>query len=252
MKGSLKPQPGGRNWSLHVPQRHAHAALAGIDHVEASGREHQHEKEQGRRQPAFAGSWSPPSAEFLLPIRARGKPGSGSAPSRASQARGGNDTTARHRSRQRARRACRIRAGGGRAAAARREKRRRAAGFARAGSRGARWYAVLLRLARGEAPGDAAQPLAGAGHRGGISRARCAGWRPRLRNARVWLYLIALPLGYGHLIGAAVFSRSRRRRWQASRDLALARVGLRRFEPALAARALQLGRWTFARFSPGC
>lgn len=33
----------------------------------------------------------------------------------------------------------------------------------------------------------------------------------------VWLYLIALPLGYGHLIGAAVFSRSRRRRRQASR-----------------------------------
>jgi len=31
----------------------------------------------------------------------------------------------------------------------------------------------------------------------------------------VWLYLVAVPLGYGHLIGAAVFSRSRSRRSRA-------------------------------------
>jgi len=32
---------------------------------------------------------------------------------------------------------------------------------------------------------------------------------PAAAERAVWLYLIALPLGYGHLIGAAVFSRSR-------------------------------------------
>ena len=35
---------------------------------------------------------------------------------------------------------------------------------------------------------------------------------PAPAERAVWLYLIALPLGYGHVIGAAVFSRSRRRR----------------------------------------
>jgi len=34
---------------------------------------------------------------------------------------------------------------------------------------------------------------------------------PAPAERAVWLYLVALPLGYGHLIGAVVFSRSRRR-----------------------------------------
>jgi len=34
---------------------------------------------------------------------------------------------------------------------------------------------------------------------------------PTPEERAVWLYLIALPLGYGHVIGAALFSRSRRR-----------------------------------------
>jgi hypothetical protein len=45
-----------------------------------------------------------------------------------------------------------------------------------------------------------------------------ARWLAPASTERVaWLYLIALPLGYGHLIGAAVFSRSRGRRSQPSR-----------------------------------
>ena len=35
---------------------------------------------------------------------------------------------------------------------------------------------------------------------------------PAPAERTVWLYLVALPLGYGHVIGAAVFARSRRRR----------------------------------------
>ena len=35
---------------------------------------------------------------------------------------------------------------------------------------------------------------------------------PAPAERAVWLYLIALPLGYGHVIGAAVFARSRSRR----------------------------------------
>ena len=38
---------------------------------------------------------------------------------------------------------------------------------------------------------------------------------PAPAERAVWLYLIALPLGYGHVIGAAVFSRSRRPRSKA-------------------------------------
>jgi hypothetical protein len=34
---------------------------------------------------------------------------------------------------------------------------------------------------------------------------------PEPAQRAVWLYLVALPLGYGHILGAAVFSRSRRR-----------------------------------------
>ncbi len=43
--------------------------------------------------------------------------------------------------------------------------------------------------------------------------------RPDERIA--WLYLVALPLGYGHLIGAAVFSRSRTRRSRGPRGSGL-------------------------------
>lgn len=39
---------------------------------------------------------------------------------------------------------------------------------------------------------------------------------PAPAERAVWLYLVALPLGYGHLIGAAVFSRARGRRSQAA------------------------------------
>lgn len=41
---------------------------------------------------------------------------------------------------------------------------------------------------------------------------------PAPAERAVWLYLVALPLGYGHVIGAAVFSRSRTGRSQASRS----------------------------------
>ena len=51
---------------------------------------------------------------------------------------------------------------------------------------------------------------------------------PASAERAVWLYLVALPLGYGHVIGAAVFSRSRTPRSKGqgeSRLLAAAFVG---------------------------
>ena len=41
---------------------------------------------------------------------------------------------------------------------------------------------------------------------------------PAPAERAVWLYLIALPLGYGHVIGAAVFSRSRSQATRGARE----------------------------------
>jgi hypothetical protein len=49
---------------------------------------------------------------------------------------------------------------------------------------------------------------------------------PTPEQRAVWLYLIALPLGYGHILGAAAFSRSRRRGPEAEPSARLLRAAL--------------------------
>ena len=44
---------------------------------------------------------------------------------------------------------------------------------------------------------------------------------PEPAQRAVWMYLVALPLGYGHILGAAVFSQARRRGSQAEPDVRL-------------------------------